>query len=927
MTDECRNDCIDKLLFPRQLSNRPGLSRIDYRIGTYSDILEALHRKLNQNDELVGWTHREADDPGIALLEGASILGDILTFYQEVYANEAYLRTAQWRESIADLVRLLGYPLSPGLGGKATFGFDVKGDKPVVIPTGFPVKAQLEEQAKPVDFETIKEQIVHPSLGKFNLFTPITYPYICPSTKDFYIYDPPQAEGSAMLEKGDRLLIGFRYPITQADRLINSEIVIVDEVYEMHGRQFFKIKGALKREHRVEWLAAYKLARSFRHFGHNAPSKYIKVAGDNEVKEEKLLYSRTLTATTSSFEVPTTDATGAQGVRIVEPNINEFDFPLDSEINDLPVGGKLIIQAKLWGWNSYIRSWVGPKNVTLLRSINNVDASSLTWGSITGATTLISVNKNLATIEGSINFYVTDIRYLQIHEVISPTLKIRAAVKEIEGPKGDILNFYGTKEEAECLKSRRLIFEKPDGKTFERKILAYQLRHWDRIKEPPLSRILVFLDEPVNYQDFPNENPKVTVYGNLVEAAQGKSEKESVLGSGDNRETFQTFKLPKAPLTYFIAKDDFPPEVPELQVYVSGRLWTRVPSFYGHGHKERIYIVREDANGNSWVQFGDGKTGSRLPSGLKNVVARYRTGTGAYGPLKDGANPQPGSRIDRLRKVYLPGIVTGGSEPEDGDNAREAAPGKIQSLGRLVSLKDFETEVLGISGVEKATARWRLENNIPTVVITVLLESGREKEGQDLQDTLSAYNKDRGPERFPVAVHLARRQYVYLTLIVGFDPSYQKEQVNISIKEVLGVTGEEDKGIDGSKGLFGIKQRRFGQKEYASRIEGVVQNVRGVIWAKVDKLGFVVGDSDDPLELTRPEPLQYHAVIPGLLPMGKSLIVREQPPPDSPYPKVKHGKSAQKPQPVVEDMLFCLHVTHLDVIPGTVNATEVIADD
>ncbi len=147
MTEECRNDCIERLLFPKRLDagvNRPGLSRIDYRIGSYADIREALLRKLNLHPVLADWTHREADDPGIALLEGAAILGDILTFYQDLYANEAYLRTAQWRENVADLVRLLGYRLSPGLGGKATFAVEVTGEKPVVIPMGFPIKAQLE---------------------------------------------------------------------------------------------------------------------------------------------------------------------------------------------------------------------------------------------------------------------------------------------------------------------------------------------------------------------------------------------------------------------------------------------------------------------------------------------------------------------------------------------------------------------------------------------------------------------------------------------------------------------------------------------------------------------------------------------------------------------------------------------------------------
>ena len=112
MSDSCRNDCSDNLTFPKIIFNRPGLSNINYRIGTYSDFRRDLFKSLDQSTILIDWTHRDSDDPGIALLEGASIIGDILTFYQELYANEVYLRTASWRESISGLVELLGYRLS-----------------------------------------------------------------------------------------------------------------------------------------------------------------------------------------------------------------------------------------------------------------------------------------------------------------------------------------------------------------------------------------------------------------------------------------------------------------------------------------------------------------------------------------------------------------------------------------------------------------------------------------------------------------------------------------------------------------------------------------------------------------------------------------------------------------------------------------------
>src|SRR5215472_2857884 len=105
MNEECLNDCVAPDLFPKRPNNRPALPRIGYRIGAYADFRDHLLRQLNLDPTLQSWTHRASDDPGIALLESASILGDILTFYQDLYANEAFLRTAQWRDSVSQLVR------------------------------------------------------------------------------------------------------------------------------------------------------------------------------------------------------------------------------------------------------------------------------------------------------------------------------------------------------------------------------------------------------------------------------------------------------------------------------------------------------------------------------------------------------------------------------------------------------------------------------------------------------------------------------------------------------------------------------------------------------------------------------------------------------------------------------------------------------
>ena len=92
----------------------------------------------------------------------------------------------------------------------------------------------------------------------------------------------------------------------------------------------------------------------------------------------------------------------------------------------------------------------------------------------------------------------------------------------------------------------------------------------------------------------------------------------------------------------------------------------------------------------------DGKTGARLTNGVNNVSVIFRLGSGAYGPLKADTKVQASAKIKNLDKIGMPMVVSGGSTPEDGENARNAAPGRVQSLGRIVSLKDFESEAAAI---------------------------------------------------------------------------------------------------------------------------------------------------------------------------------------------------------------------------------------
>ncbi|MFN0140312.1 MAG: hypothetical protein ACKVQW_09525 [Pyrinomonadaceae bacterium] len=952
---DCTNDCTTPLRFPRRpgteilsahgedcfccsdasrisQDNRPSLSRFNYRIGTYGSIREYLFHELNQTPELQNWTHRAPDDPAVALIEGAAILGDILTFYQEAYANEAYLRTAQWRESVSDLVRLLGYRLSPAVGGKATFAFELKKNEAVTIPVGFPVKATLEDIAKPAEFETIEEITAYPWLSRFNLYRPLI-PDTGDEINEFYIPDPNQLLDPIELKVGDRLIVGITNGVglDQPTALENAEIVIVDSIDELHGIKNYKVKGIVNLTS-DENLVAFRLGRTFHHFGYNSATQIVDTTEPITSKATVIEPETTTESTIPMIDVargrPVKTLSGSFQPSGVNTPLRDGEFPIDAEVNDLVAGAPVVIQAPYWEPPAFLldafvhkpkyeqgsdevfkvpddlalsqqrkgrdftssfdfsattvseplRSLtVSGRSLSLkdelavflaearpvltsVRTISSIEPITLTWGSISGAVSKLKLDSTLETsVGGDSNWLQTDTALF--HEVTSPLFVFRRRQLETTSTSGETLNFYGIEAHADDLMNRRVML---DGPTGEPKIVSVT----NVVTSPAagtesLAQLYpVTLSETVEYSDYPNVAPTVTVFGNLADADEGRTQLEVAIGSGDATQVFQNFKLPKAPLTYHIVAENTPSETPEIVIYVDGREWTQVDSFFDREPDEQVYIVREDADGASWAQFGDGKTGSRLTTGVNNVTAIYRLGGGAYGPLKLDTKVQASAKLKNLDKIGMPMDATGGAEPEDGENARNAAPGKVQSLGRIVSLKDFESEAAAISGVASASAAWDLVDNVPSVVVTVLMETGRGTEITEVRKTLNAYNNQRGAARNSVVVIHGKRRYVTARVEYELKPTYRADIIEPAIRLALGVNYGKATRDEDQTGLFSMRRRRFGVREYASTIEGWVQNVDGVLWARVvafqeilpptDTIALATFDEDDPATYPTP---------------------------------------------------------------------------
>lgn len=137
-------------------ANRPGLSALVYRAGTYSTFFKTMVARLSSNDypQLAGLRSRILSDPSIALLDAWATVADVLAFYQERIANEGYLRTATGRLSVLELARLVGYELRPGVASSVYLAYTIENNYTVEVPAGSRAQSIPGPGEKMQSFET-----------------------------------------------------------------------------------------------------------------------------------------------------------------------------------------------------------------------------------------------------------------------------------------------------------------------------------------------------------------------------------------------------------------------------------------------------------------------------------------------------------------------------------------------------------------------------------------------------------------------------------------------------------------------------------------------------------------------------------------------------------------------------------------------------
>jgi hypothetical protein len=856
---------------PVSIVNLPGLSAIAYRIGTHGRFKAAMISGLSGDPVLTKLAARDEGDPSIALIDAWAAVLDVLTFYQERIAQEGYLRTATERCSIIELARSIGYRLKPGVAASTYLAFELEtatapgSPQSVRIDAGTRAQSIPGQDETPQIFETVDSIEARPELNK--LLPQMTV------AQSIYLGQPMiYLKGiSTQLQPGDAIVIlgSARIGSSQSEewdlRIIkaiktdadkNQTIVTFDRSL---GTTVPKITYPAKYPDKDDpKVFAFRQRASL--FGYNAPDflsmpgSYI-TEGKGDANGWKDFRIRTAPDMAIDLDRVYPKIVKDSWIVLISPNEVELyrvnwakamgreDFGLTGSVSHL------ILDSKEHLHNFGLRD-----TVVLAQSeelfLDDIPYTKRAKG--TPAENIELVGDALTPVGGAQIELDRTVKWLQQGRAILVSGKrIRAKLTEniaFPGLKKDkILQIMKSPEsligklkwQLRDSSGADVSVDLDPGSSmkmmsaFEDDEIVTEAVHIIDSSIDPSGHTILRLEKSLkNIYD----RKTVAIYANVAPATNGASTEE-VLGQGDASQPFQKFILNQSPLTY-VQSTTPGGGVNTLKILVNGVMWKEVPSLHGLDGREQVYITRIWDDGRTLVQFGDGITGSRLPTGSE-VKAMYRKGTGLTGLVRANQVMLLMTRPLGVKGVNNPGRSEGAEDPEPRDQARRNAPFTVMTFDRVVSLRDYEDFARNFLGVGKAQAAWLWSDGKRVIHITVAAAGGGPiGPSSDLINNLRKAIANAGDPRQTVRIDPYSPSYFGVDARVLIDQGcYSPEKVLATVRKAL-----EDE--------FSFERRMFGQDVEESDILALIQGVEGVLAAnleipvpaKVDATGLLMID-------------------------------------------------------------------------------------
>lgn len=747
-----------QIITPTSVANQPGFSTLAYRVGTHASFLETMKARLGESKfpSLKHLKTRNPQDPSLALLDAWATVADVLTFYQERIANEGYLRTAIERRSLVELARLVDYAHSPGVSASVYLAFTLEDGYNLEIPTGLSSQSIPDSDESPEFFETseklrayaqlnqLKPRMSQPQQVSSKTATQIDKLYLDGIAANLKPNDPlllifGDAEAEQFINKiqiiepqpnENRTKITLQLPPKLTQQLTNEDSV---NTKEQRIKQLIKLPSlqpanALELERTKQQIfdpekidINSRLINNTLNPASNTAIYQILTSNQaNSTNQLNRIEVLGIKAAPFGHDVALKTIFDQQGriEKYEEWQIADVDQSTSSSPNTLPSELRNILALDAQYDEITPGSWLAIERVDVneigIYQVIKVESISKIAYSIVGRITQLTLDKpwlkeedisldvmrkttvylkseDLNLVEKPVNLkdapsdqnYISDqmeIELDNLYENLQPGRWLiisgeRSDISDVDGVwASEVVMLSGVRQDV----SQNLVNDKPH--TFLR-----------------FARPLAYI----------YKRETVTIYGNVVKATHGETHTE-ILGSGDGTKANQQFTLSLPPLSYLPAP--IPSGVAStLEVYVNDVRWQEVENLIELSPTDQAYITHTDTDGNTTIIFGNGEHGARLPSGIENVKAIYRAGTGKSGNVSAKKINQLAMQPLGLSGVLNPIAATGGADPESDYEIRRNAPVGITSLNRAVSVQDYANFARTFTGIGKSNAQ-RLSN-------------------------------------------------------------------------------------------------------------------------------------------------------------------------------------------------------------------------
>jgi hypothetical protein len=891
---------------PELIANRPALSSIAYRVGRYATFNASMLADLSANfsslPSLSLLRTRDPADFSIALLDSWAVALDVLTFYQERLANEAYLRTAVDQRSVFELSRLIGYVPSPGVAASAVLAFTLSSapgsPDQVLIPAGTRVQSVPGPGQTPQVFETAAaitalidyNALPAQSTMAWQLNGGDTSTWIQGTTNAINVGD---ALLFVIANNGQPTATGpgdVHYVVQATPNAVSGTTKITWDsplasaftsgmTATQVGIYVFRKKAALFGAQAPNATTLPATATTVPGVGANKDWNFYQYAdGTHHINLDASYPGLTPAAGAPQWIVLTGLGYTSffQITAAAESNPNLYTLTTKTTQLTLAFGQiltgdtALTLDEVLWEFTGETR------NITAYvqsQRLTPADLPITAWngGLQLQAGMLAPVSGNSVTVDGG--------QQITVGQPVGVSGK-RVRLQVLPGAGATFLPAHSSATLAVADNQIFLLDSFPPGSDPASGLPAFgvltlsgvsgilvvdgqnvQLLPADA-KDAVAGEAAEIATTAVN-GDFTTlgltatlgrayDAASVNVNANAVNASNGETQQE-ILGSADAANGALQFTLKQAPLTYVTAPTGNGTQS-TLQVWVNNLRWHEVPNLLVSGPADRVFVTSVNQTGNIVVQFGNGIEGARTPTGQANIRALYRKGIGSAGMVAAGQLSQPLDRPQGLKAVTNPSGASGGADPATAEDARRSAPLPTLTIGRVVSLEDYQNFALNFAGIAKASASWTRFSGTRGVFLTVAGAQGAAVTPTDLVVTnLIQALRTFGIPYVPLVVASYVPVKFQLAANIKIDQTnYDPTQVMAEVWQNLNIA-------------YAFGQRLLGQNVAAGEITEIIQQTPGVVALQLQAL-FV---SNHP---TGPVPAQLCAAG-ATPPQGAQLLV------------------------------------------------------